>query len=174
MLAIYLQMIPDEREHAKFERVYEKYKNLMFRCAKEILGNDEDAEDAVNMAFISIAKNITKITDVNSTGTKNYVAIIAERKAIDVLRKRKSYADIGLDESIVGVEITMPDGGGLAAAIAKLNERYRAVILLHYVSGYSTKEMAKMLDMKVGTMQKTLYRAKEALRKKLEEEGISV
>lgn len=174
MLAIYLQMIPDEREHEKFECVYEKYKNLMFRCAKDILGNNEDAEDAVNMAFESIAKNIAKITDVDSTGTKNYVAIIAERKAIDILRKRKSYADIGLDEAITGVEISLPDDGGLAAAIAKLNERYRSVILLHYVSGYSTKEMAKMLDMKVDSMQKVLYRAKEALRKKLEEEGISV
>ena len=167
-------MIPDEQEHAKFERVYHKYKNLMFRCAKDILHNDEDAEDAVNTAFISIAKNISKISEVDSTETKNYIAVIAESKAIDVLRKRKSYADIGLDESIAGIEITMPEDGGLAAAIAKLNARYREVILLHYVSGYSTKEIAKMLDMKVGSVQKLIYRAKEALRKQLEEEGMTV
>ena len=78
MLAIYLQMIPDEREHAKFERVYHKYKNLMFHCAKEILGNDEDAEDAVHMAFISIAKNISKISDFQDAEYRGKViALIA-------------------------------------------------------------------------------------------------
>ena len=174
MLAIYLQMIPDEREHAKFERVYHKYKNLMFHCAKEILDNDEDAEDAVHMAFISIAKNISKISDVDCPETRNFIVIIVERKAIDVLRKRKGYADMGLDEAIAGIEVTMPESGGLAAAIAKLKPRYREVILLHYVSGYSAKEIAKMLDMKADSVQKLIYRAKEALRKQLEEEGMSV
>ena len=174
MPAIYLQMIPDEREHAKFERVFSKYKGLMFHYAKKILNNDEDAEDAVHMAFESIAKNISKIFDVDCPETRNFIVIIVERKSIDVLRKRKGYADMGLDEAVNGVEVTMPESGGFASAIAKLKPRYREVILLHYVSGYSAKEIGKMLDMKTDSVQKLIYRAKEALRKQLEEEGMSV
>ena len=90
------------------------------------------------------------------------------------MRKRKSYADIGLDEAITGIEVTLPESGGLATAIAKLKPRYREVILLHYVSGYSAKEIAKVLGMKADSVQKLIYRAKEALRKQLEEEGMSV
>ena len=174
MLAIYLQMIPDEREHAKFERVYHKYKNLMFHCANEILNNNEDAEDAVHTAFEVLAKNISIISEVDCPKTRNFVVIIVERKAIDALRKRKGYADMGLNEAIAGIEVTMPESGGLAAAIAKLKPRYREVILLHYVSGFSAKEIAKMLDKKADSVQKLIYRDKEALRKQLEKEGMNV
>ncbi|MDD6189624.1 MAG: sigma-70 family RNA polymerase sigma factor, partial [Clostridiales bacterium] len=138
------------------------------------LDNDEDAEDAVHMAFESIAKNISKIFEIDCPETRNFIVIIVERKAIDVLRKRKGYADMGLDEAISGIEITMPEGGGLANALAKLNPRYREILLLHYVSGYTAKEIAKMLDMKAGSVQKLIYRAKEALRKNLEKEDMQV
>lgn len=59
-------------------------------------------------------------------------------------------------------------------AIAKLNPRYREVILLHYAYGYKTSELADMLDMKQDSVRRLLWRAKEALRKNLEEGGIPV
>ena len=174
MLAIYLQMISDEREHAKFERIYIEYKSLMFHRANQLLNNIEDAEDAVHMAFESIAKNIKRISDVNCPETRSFVVIIVERKAIDILRKRKGYAELGLDEAIAGIEIPPPGDGGLADAMAKLKPDHREVLILHYANGYTAKEIAKMFDMKQDSVQKRIWRAKDALLKILEEEGIEV
>jgi len=58
---IYLQMIESEDDKVKFEEIYRKYKSLMFYAANKILHNEQDAEDAVHMAFIKIAENIKKM-----------------------------------------------------------------------------------------------------------------
>lgn len=174
MLAIYLQMIPDEREHAKFERVYNKYKNLMFHCAKKLLEIDEDAEDAVHAAFEAIAQNIDGISDVDCPETKSFVVVIVERKAIDMLRKHNRYTNLEYLDELTGIEIPPPGDGGLADAMAKLKPNYRAALLLYYVNGYTTREIGKMLDIKQDSARKLISRAKEALLEILEEEGIEV
>ena len=53
---IYLQMIESEDDKVKFEEIYLKYKSPMFYAANKILHNEQDAEDAVHMAFIKIAE----------------------------------------------------------------------------------------------------------------------
>lgn len=64
----------------------------------------------------------------------------------------------------------MPGDNGLAYAMAKLPAKYREVLLLKYANGYNTKEIAKILDMKPDSVQKLLWRAKNALGKIMEQE----
>ncbi len=63
----------------------------MYYTANNILHNNEDAEDAVHMAFESIAKNIEKITDADRPETRSYVVIIAERKSFDMLKHQSKW-----------------------------------------------------------------------------------
>ena len=65
MLIYYLSLIDDPRDDEKFIQIYELYRNSMFNKANSILHNVQDAEDAVQEAFISIAKNrsVTKPED---------------------------------------------------------------------------------------------------------------
>ena len=106
------------------------------------------------------------IGPVDSPKTKSYVAIITEHKAIDIVRAKKKFVE--WDDSIPGVEIDPPGDLGLADAIAALPGRYRELLLLRYDNGYDTMEIAKMLNMKRGTVQKMIWRAKEMLSKKME------
>lgn len=140
----------------------------------QILHNREDAEDAVHQAFVSIAKNIKKITEVDCPKTYGYIVITVERKSIDSLRANKHIISTDFEESEPGIEIPPPGEGGLADAIARLIPRYREVILLYYAYGYKTNELADMLGIKQDSVRRLLWRAKEALRKNLEEGGISV
>ena len=68
MIAIYLSLI-DENDMSRFEKIYYKYKNLLFYIANGILPDITDAEDAVQEAFIRIAKNMDKIEDTESVAT---------------------------------------------------------------------------------------------------------
>ena len=60
-MIIYLQTINDTLDRVKFEQLYQEYKAFMHGIAYQILRNQQDAEDAVHNAFLSIAKNIEKI-----------------------------------------------------------------------------------------------------------------
>ena len=173
-ILIYLQMIESERDRWKFERLHEKYKRLMFHVANQVLHNEHDSEDAVHEAFVSIIKNLKKISDVECPETRSYVVIITERKAIDILRVRSKVINIDDEEALGGVAIPLPGDGGLADAMAKLPARYREVLLLRYDNGCSTKEIAQILNMTRESVQKLLWRAKEALQKLLEQEDVSV
>ena len=85
-MLIYMALIETEEDRVLFEQIYYKYKGLMFHVAYGVLGQREDAEDAVQMAFEAIAKNIEKISSVDCPKTRSYIVIITERKAIDIQR----------------------------------------------------------------------------------------
>lgn len=173
-MLIYLQMLETEEERSRFEQLYRRYARLMFHVAFQILQNQQDAEDAVHQAFLSILKNFEKISQVECPKTRSLLVIIVERKSIDLLRARSRRPEGELDEEAPGLAVPLPGDGGLADAMAKLPARYREVLLLRYDNGYSTKEIARLLDMTRPAAQKLLWRAKEALRKSLEEEGMPV
>jgi RNA polymerase sigma-70 factor (ECF subfamily) len=128
----------------------------MFYVAMKILHNEHNAEDAVHQAFLSILENLDKISNVECPKTQSYIVIIVERKAIDIIRTNTKIVNINFDETIGGIEIPLPGDNGVADAMAKLPARYREVLLLRYDNGYTTKELAKILDMKKDSVQKLL------------------
>lgn len=167
-MMMFLQLIESEDDKVKFEEIYTRYQRLMYFVAYKVVGNESDAEDAVQQAFVSIIENLDKVGVIDSPQTKSYVAIIAEHKAIDIVRAKKRFVE--LNEDIAGFEISMPGDCGLADAMAKLPGRYREVLLLRYDNGYDTQEIAQILDMKRGSVQKLIWRAKEMLAKTMNEE----
>lgn len=167
-MLIYLQMIESEEDKSKFIAIYENYRDIMFLAANRVLNNPSDAEDAVHQAFVSIIDNLDKIEEIDCPKTRAYVVIITEHKAIDIIHSRKYLSGEELIDSLFGIEIPLPGDNGLADAMAKLPARYREVLLLRYANGYSTREIAKMMDMTEGSMQKLIWRAKDALRKQLD------
>lgn len=170
-MLIYLQMIESEEDKSKFIELYNQYRYLMFSVANRILKNEYDAEDAVHQAFVSIIDNLNKIGAVDCPETRSYVVIITENKAIDIIRSRKHLSVEELNDAVHGIDIPLPGDNGLADAMAKLPARYREVLLLRFDNGYSTKELAKMMGMTHGSVQKLIWRAKDALKKQLEEDG---
>ena len=171
-MIVYMQLIESDEDKSKFEQIYLKYRNLMFYVARKILNNQQDAEDAVHQAFVSIIENLEKISDVDCPKTRSYIVIIVERKAIDLMRKNEKVVSMESIDEATGIKISLPDDDGISNAFANLPARYREVLLLHYDNGYSTKEIAKMFGMKRSTVQKLLWRAKNTLQEILDKEGV--
>lgn len=170
-MLIYMAMIDSPEDQSKFERIYEKYRYLMLHVAKHILQNHHDAEDAVHQAFVAIIENIEKISDVDSPKTRSFVVIISERKAIDMLRSNSRRSALELNEDIAGIEMPFDLDNPVAAAIAKLPVHYREVLLLRFDNGFTTKEIASMLNITDSGVRKLIARAKRALQEILEKEG---
>lgn len=171
-MLIYLQMIETEEARSKFERIYAAYRGLMYHIAFQVLRQAQDAEDAVHLAFVSIAEHISVI-EAPGPRTKRYVAAIAENRAIDLLRRRQRLPLSSLEE-LPG--IPAEDGGArdLAACIDRLPALQRQVIWLKYDQGYSLREIASMLRISRAWAAKLDQRAKAKLRALCIEEGITI
>ena len=169
---IYLQMIESENDKSKFEEIYIKYRALMFYAANKILNNDQDAEDAVHMAFIKIAENIEKIMDLECPKTRSYIVTIAENKAIDIYRKKSRHKEAEYLDEVKGTEVIYEGDNLLAKCILNLPARYRETIILRYYHGYSVRELAAIFDISISAASKLDQRAKNKLKKLCEKEGI--
>lgn len=162
----YLAMIDTPAEREKFEILYEKYKGLMLYVADRLLlcrEDAEDAEDAVHQAFLSVIENLHKIGEIDCPQTRSFLVIIVERKAIDLLRKRRP--TLSLNEEIAGLPFEAPVDNPLARGMGALPAHYRQVLLLRYDNGYSSREIAAMLGMSLAAVRKQLTRGKQILEK---------
>lgn len=172
-MLVYTQMIEAPEDKGKFQRVYDRYLGLMLHTARRVLGDGRDAEDAVQEAFLAIAKNISKISDPACNKTRSYVVTIVENKAIDIYRARRRKPAEPLNEETAGIPFRV-EGNALADAIARLPARYRELILLKYADGYTDRELTHMLGLSYSGVRSLDARAKKQLKKLLEEEGIDV
>ena len=167
----YLPMLESEADKAKFARLYQKYVRLMFSAANRLLRESADAEDAVHQAFLTVIRNLDRVAEVDSPETRSLLVVIARRKAIDILRSRRNVRNAGLMEELVRVEAPLPGESGLAEALSRLPERYRKVLLLRYEDGVRTRDIARLLGLKLATAQKLIWRAREALKRELSAEN---
>lgn len=171
-MIIYLQAIEDPETREKFAELYEYYRAYMLKIANKILLNEFDAEDALHNAFISISEHMDKIQDPSSPMTRGYVAIIVERKAIDIYRKRNRFVSLDAIENEIGISFPPPEDDDVARCLSKLPPRYRHVIMLKYYHGYTINEIADIFRMRPGSVSKLDQRAKAKLEKICREEGV--
>lgn len=172
-MLIYLQMIDTPEEKSRLEQLYEMYRKAMYHVADKILNNPQDSEDAVHEAFLQIAKNMDKIGEIACPQTKNYVVIIVEHKAIDLYRKKMRYKEVEYTEKAMGFPAKdHPGENRLSRCILKLPARYREAILLRYYHGYSTREIAGVMEITEENAKKLLQRAKKKLEDTCREEGL--
>ena len=188
MLQFYLALIEEETDKERFEKAYWKYRNLMFWAAQRILSDEHLAEEAVQEAFLRIARNFRKVGDIDSRQTRNFFVMITERTALSELEKEKKHRawtaekaqDIMAEDEGTWnpVEPAIPDAafdayshGQLVDAILELPEIYRQVLYLLGVYEYDMKETAALLDLSVETVKKRAQRGRRMLRESLEKEG---
>lgn len=175
MLQLYLTLIDTEVDKNRFVCFYHQYKKLMFYIAKEILKDDHLSEDAVQEAFLRIAKNFHKIGDIMSHETKAFAVIITRNVAIDFYNKEKKITEIRqhLSESTYTNEEALFSDVSyeqLIDYILELPKNYRDVLYLNLVYDYSFNEIGKLLAITAENARKRAQRGKNILQEKIKEE----
>ncbi len=174
MLQLYLSVLEDEFSKRKFEDIYIGYKQFMYSVAFSVLKNVYDSEDAVHQAFLTIANNFERVSELSCHDLKPYIAIIVKNTSINIYNKNKRNADrySELNEEILSVEVDFFENynyESLLKSIFELDEIYKDVLYLRYVIGFSSKEISRMLDVSEDVIWKRTERAKKQLKKLLEE-----
>ena len=169
MLVLYLSLIDAPADKDKFISLYEKYRKLMHYTAKEILKSNRLAEEAVQEAFIRIAKNFNKVSDIDAAATKNFTVIITKNVALTILKQENKQTS----DNIADYENTLhrndttferAKNNELTEKILQLPEIQRNVMYLYAIYGYSYREIANLLGIKESTARKNMQRARETLK----------
>lgn len=175
MISLYLTLIDTDEEKRKFILLYEEYRNLMLFVAHEILNDIYLSEDAVQEAFLRIAKNFKKIKEPVCPQTKSFVVIITRNVAINIYNKEKKISDF--QDYLSDVSPSTSDDlfntvsyKLLAEHILKLPEHYRDILYLYHLYGYNFNEIAHLLGISVNNAKKRAQRARMILKSTMERE----
>jgi len=165
-----------------FTELVKRYERRIFRLAKHITQNEEDAEDVLQDAFLKAYQHIGGFQEQSKFYT--WLVRITVNEALMKLRKRKSGKIYSLDEAVdtgeetVAREIAVWDNPEqrysqeelraiLQQAIDGLAPIFRTVFVLRDVEELSTEETAGALGISVPAVKSRLLRARLQLRDKL-------
>ena len=163
-----------------FNPLVERYKLPLYRLMYRMVYNRDDAEDLVEETFIKAYRSISKF----ETGRSFYAWIsrIAVNNAINYLKKEKRsqtqpiewFEQKLADKKRNPVAMTRQKllKERISAAMAKLPEDFRTILLLRVEENFSYEEIGKMLKIPKGTVMSRLARARQKLKEIFKEMGV--
>ena len=146
----------------------QKYKNALFAAAFSICKNPQDAEDAVQEAFIKY--HSTRKEFESEEHIKAWLLRLAINQARDISRSFFRRNSVALEDYMETLAFQSPEDAGLFETVMGLPEKYRVVLHLFYFEDYSVKEIASILSLTESNVKVRLSRARAMLKEILKED----
>ncbi len=173
-------------DQAAYEQVVRTHGPRLLAVARRFLHHEQDAQDAVQDAFLSAFKSIDRFQGESQLGT--WLHRIVVNASLMKLRSRQRHPERSIDDLLPRFD----DDGRISEAgsdwaitvdsatrdremrelvrkrMDELPDSYRAVLLLRDIEGQSTDETASLLGISAGAVKTRLHRARLALRSLLD------
>ncbi len=174
-------------DHQAFATLVRRHSGMFYACAYRVSGVQEEAEDAVQDAFLSAFRNIDSFAGKAQLGS--WLHRIVVNAALMKLRSRRRRKERSIDELLpnYGESGSMSDHVQswrltydkavekretrqlVRDSIAELPAAYRAVLLLRDIEQLNTEETAEALEITPNAVRTRLHRARQALKSLLDE-----
>ena len=140
----------------------------MFRAAKAILQNDQDAEDAVQEAICTAFARRDSLREMDKF--RPWVLRILTNKCYDACRKRRNTVDLeAAGEVPAATGLDTAERLSLWQAVMSLSDDLRATVTLFYYDGMSVREIGGILGISEAAVKTRLSRGRARLRQLLDE-----
>ncbi len=170
-------------DRSAFAALVRRYQQPLAHFCQRMLGSAEDAEDVAQEAFVRLHRHLPRLRPRAkfSTVLFGYARNLALNHLRDSGRRGRgrtvALENLGRAETAPGVQA---DSGArrseaqaqLAAGLAALPPRYREVLLLRELEQMDYEAIARVVGCRIGTVRSRLARAREQLRRILEERGV--
>ena len=171
MLTLLLMTAPDVDTADDITVLYRNYERYLLTVAKNHVKTDEDAEDAVNEAFLYLI-NKGMVPKVDDPKALTILACVVKERAINIYKKDHMRRPEDIDEHL---ELSGGDAGPdvilvLKDAIGRLPAELREALILSFYNGLTSEEIARIQNIKKDTAQKRIKKAREQLRRMLSED----
>ena len=134
--------------------------DTVYRLALCRMQNTADAEDVYQDVFLRL---LQQTADWDDEHMKAWLIRATLNRCADLHRFRLRRPVLAL-EDIPELERPADEGAGLWDAVARLPEKPRTAVHLHYAEGYSTEEIAALLGIPAATIRTRLHRARRQLK----------
>ncbi len=154
-------------EKQYFSDMYEKYSKSVYGVCLMYLKNKDDAEEAVSESYIRLMENKPRFE--SDAHAKAYLT----RTAVNVCKNllKSGWRNNTVQNEDVLMYITAPEEKGVMEEILSLPPKYRVILYMHYYIGYSTREIAEIMNLSQSAVLSRLSRGRSKLRNLLEEGG---
>ena len=153
-------------DQGAFGQLVTRHQRRAYAVARAIVLNHEDAEDAVQEAFLHAYRALDRFRPDQAFGA--WLHRIVANAALDLTRRRKVREADELPETVASPFRDPAESDDLRKklhdALADLPPRQRAVIVLHDIEGYKHAEIGKTLGIPEGTARSDLHYARARLR----------
>ena len=173
MISGALAILKSEAQRNEMSAFYEKYKNRLLSIALNILHCEEEAEDAVQDAFLKIAKSPDTFFSLDDTKRIWYLSTVVKNASIDRYNKRKKIRleplredlvyrdDTKLLENTLFNDISHKE---LIECIRGLPELQQNVLVMTRLLKLSISETAQQLNVSEKAVNQRLYLARKAIK----------
>ena len=177
--ALLKQAVAGDRD--SMDELFQRYRLVAYRVAHRLLGNEADALDAVQDAFVKALVHLPSFEGRSSF--KTWMLRVVSNAALDLGRQRGRRDILSMDALSPTYReecepLIQPDPGRelerqdlrrkLHEALAQLPIAQRQTFVLHGEAELSYREVAETLDISIGTVMSRLYYARQRLRVLLE------
>lgn len=154
----------DERA---FATIFRRYHQSLYRYCLAIVGNPEDAQDALQNTMIKVLRALPG--EERQIELKPWLYRIAHNEAIDLLRRRRETSQLDVEQVAPGYGLsedaaTRERLRRLLADLRELPERQREVLVMREMSGLDFEEIGISLETTAAVARQTLYEARQSLR----------
>jgi RNA polymerase sigma-70 factor (ECF subfamily) len=164
---------------AAYDELVKRYQERIYATVYHMTSNHEDANDLAQDSFIKAFQALKSFKGGSSFYTWLYR--IAVNKTINFLKQRKNRVHMSLNDldfntennpdlvALISDKTPRREAGlnelseKLNAALLKLSEPHRVVVVLHDVQGQSHEEIAEIMDCNIGTVRSRLFYARQQL-----------
>jgi RNA polymerase sigma factor (sigma-70 family) len=175
-----LQRFVAQQDQAAFGEIVRRHGPMVLRVCRRVLQHTQDAEDAFQATFVVLARKAALAATKESVG--GWLHCVACRTACYARKTRAAHRrdrSTALDsKSIFEVPASAEPAADLRLfldqELQQLPEKYRSVMVLHYLEGKTVEEAARQLGCQASALRKRLQWARERLRRRLEHRGLAV
>jgi RNA polymerase sigma-70 factor (ECF subfamily) len=158
-----------------FGEIVNRYRKMVARTVKGMLGDSVYSEDIGQEVFINLYNSLSSFRGEAKLST--YIQRIAINLTLNEIKRRKRFFSMFShkeNDEMMEYEIADPENEEkreareiVNKALMSLDPRFRVIVAMRLLQGYSTKETAEILDLPLGTVLSRLSRAQEQLKEKL-------
>ncbi len=165
-----------------FMELVDRFSGMAYSTAYTILRNKEDAEDAVQEAFIRAHKYLHTLSDPRRFG--GWLRSIVHQECCNLIRfwkRKKKGLDEVQTELLERLSSLFRNGPSSKAyrneiwerSLSVLSQRAREIVLLYYMEGYTYAQIGNLLQLTEGAVKSHLHKARNKIGRRLSKLGVT-
>lgn len=161
-----------EGDKEAFGEIVSRYEKMVARTVKGMLGDFVFSEDIGQEVFIKLYYSLSEFRGESKLST--YIQKIAVNLTLNEIKRRKRFSSMFSQKGNNEIhEVEIPDQDNeqnkdakelVNRALLNIEPKFRIIVTMRMLQGYSTKETAEILDLPIGTVLSRLSRAQVQLR----------